>query len=233
MPNKLTLLDKRELKPDIFEFVFEKPQGFTFQAGQALNVKLPELLQEDPKGPRRVFTIASAPHEEHILITTRITSSRFKKSLQQISAGTEIEFAGPFGNFVLKDLHVLMIAGGIGITPFRSMIMDSIHRHAEHDIVLLYSFSKIDESAYHDLFLRLAKENSRITYIPTITRTLPEGLAWDGENSRIDMAFIQKHVRDFEKRVAYLCGPPAMVDSLKGTLQETGLNVVSESFWGY
>ena len=118
---ELQLLAKeiRQETPDVKSFIFEKPENFSFVAGQFLTLFLDV---EDPRGNYRQFSIASSPTEDSVMITSTMRGSPFKQKLAEMQ-GQKIRARGPFGRFTLQEAerHV-MVAGGIGVTPFRSMI---------------------------------------------------------------------------------------------------------------
>jgi len=233
------LVERRQIAEGTLEFHFEKPKGFTFKAGQHINIKLSELAHEDGKGPRRTFTLASSPGESELMICTRMTGSGFKKTLAQLDIGSSLEFIGPMGEFTLRaeDTNVVMIAGGIGITPFRSMLLDLSAERAPSSLSLFYSNRILESAAYHDLFVQL--QHSRgwpFNYVPTLTDTGDSGTDWSGERRKIDLEFLRHYTADFSSNRFYLCGPPGMVKALTDTLSGAGLDagdIRSESFWGY
>jgi len=124
----LNFIEKVQITADCFSFFFDSPGKVIFKAGQHMNFT---LLHDNPddRGINRYFTIASAPHEEQIMITTRIAreqSSTFKKALMSMEKGQEISALPPQGKFIIEDYSksYVFFAGGIGITPFRSMLVD-------------------------------------------------------------------------------------------------------------
>ena len=134
MPRFASKLVKRsDVADGTTAFAFERPAGFDFVAGQYLTVTLPDPLYDDPKGNLRTFSIASPPHEtNHLLVATRMTGSPFKRSLAEAPLGAAVSIFGPAGDFTLPAVAatpLVFIAGGIGITPFRSMILTAAHGH--------------------------------------------------------------------------------------------------------
>lgn len=231
---KTRLLDRKPLAENTVEFILGKPAGFNFIAGQNINIKLTELFYEDKKGPRRTFTIASSPQENELIIATRMTGSGFKKTFAEIPLGSEIEFVGPNGKFYLDDdaTDIVFIAGGIGITPFRSMILDAAASKKSVPMVLLYSNANLERAAYHNLFSRLDESLSDLTYIPTLTHSENRS----GQTARIDLEFLKRNVTDIENKDYYLCGPPGMVNGIKEMLLQQNIpaaRVRFEAFWGY
>ena len=139
---KLKLIDKKSESFDAATFVFEPEAEVSWQPGQFFHYVLNH--EADDRGVERWFTISNAPYEKNITITTRIfpeKGSSFKKALNDLAIGSFIEGDGPKGKFILednKDFNVL-VAGGIGITPYRSMIMEAAHHKNNIKGVLLYA----------------------------------------------------------------------------------------------
>ncbi|OPZ70580.1 MAG: Phenol hydroxylase P5 protein [bacterium ADurb.Bin478] len=232
---KTLLLNKKEICRGTWEFTLAKPADAVHQAGQHITVKLPRLLHEDPKGPQRTFTLASAPHEADWLLATRMTGSGFKKTLLDLSLNTEVEVSGPMGGLVRdeRSAALVFLAGGIGITPFRSMVLDLHHKVLGVKVHLFYANRSLDSAAYHNLFTGLA-EQPFFTYIPTLNDE-PDA-AWHGERRILGMELIHAHLTELDAHAFYLCGPPGLVTDLTSRLQTAGVNkerIFSESFWGY
>lgn len=237
MPKYSTqLVDREKAAPGFLSVRLKKPAGMNYLAGQNINIKLPDLIVHDPKGQRRTFTLSSTPHEEHLSLTMRLTDSGFKKSLKELPVGTSLDFNGPNGRFYLYE-HIekaIMIAGGIGITPFKSMIQDVSITGRPVDIHLFYSNSSSLFYPYHELFLELSStQNFQLKYTPTLTQK-EDG--WKGCTGRIDMDMIKKCAADYLERDFFICGPPTMVDDIKAKLLEHGIKeekIHFESFYGY
>lgn len=230
-----TLLHRKEICHGTWEFTLAKPKGVSFKAGQHINIKLPELLFEDPKGPRRTFTLASAPHEENWLIATRMTGSGFKKTLLHLPLPVELEFLGPMGTFYRDERwsSLIFLAGGIGITPFRSMIVDLYHNSWPAHVGLFYANRNQASIAYHELFSQLTSVPN-FHYVPTLNAEPDQ--SWSGERRMLGLELLQSLLPDMGQQVFYLCGPPALISDLTAALQSAGITserILSESFWGY
>ncbi len=228
------LLDRRIIAENTMEFILEKPEDMDFLAGQNINIKLSELFYNDKKGQRRTFTIAASPEENEIIIATRMTGSGFKKTLAEMPLGSEIEFIGPNGIFYLygDSKKVVFIAGGIGVTPFRSMLLDVLAKKKSIPITLIYLNATLERSAYHDLFTNIVESLPGFKYVPILTRSE----AWKDNAEKLSIGVIKKHVPNIMSKDYYLCGPPGMVDEIKQVLFEEKIpedKVRFESFWGY
>lgn len=136
---KLTLVNKTDEAKDTKSFFFTSDTPFAWKAGQYLYITLNKITKP--------FTIASSPTEKTIQITTRIRQdSKFKQNLDKIEIGQEIEARGPFGSFVLEKntINNIFLAGGIGITPFRSFIKYNIDKKLGISMFLIYSNSDLE-----------------------------------------------------------------------------------------
>src|SRR5262245_10469842 len=170
-------------------FRFAKPVGFTFKAGQFMEITLMNPPETDAEGNVRTFSIASAPNEEMLMIATRLRGSAFKRVLQTTALHSEVSIEGPFGNFHLHNNQAraaVFLAGGIGITPFRSMIVRAAREALPHQIVLFYSNRRPEDAPFLDELLQLQKENANYKVVATMTEMPKSKLKWAGETEHID-----------------------------------------------
>jgi ferredoxin-NADP reductase len=241
MPKFATqILDRFFAAEDTMSFFFARPANFTFKAGQFLAVILPNPPYNDEKGNRRTFSIASPPQETaRLQVTTRMTGSALKRSLAEVPLGAPVDLLGPSGNFTLHPdaaTPAVFIAGGIGITPFRSMILDATARNLPQQITLIYSNRNLEGAAFHEEFQQLAAIHKNFRYIPTLTQADKSSLPWDGERRYVNAEFLRDHLGDLTKPLFYIVGPPRLVTALAQTVAEAGVNpgrVLSEEFEGY
>src|SRR5438128_6003119 len=122
------LKNKTEVARGTMAFYFDRPTGFHFEAGQFVDLTLIKPRETDDEGNTRSFSIASAPYEDDLMIATRLRDTAFKRVLKNFVVGSEIQIDGPFGSLVLhKDSArpAVLLTGGIGITPFRSIAFQS------------------------------------------------------------------------------------------------------------
>jgi len=218
-------------------FYFQSESPLHFQAGQFLHYTLP-LSESDNRGSARSFTIASAPSEPLVRLTTRMGEppSSFKHALAQLVPGNVVEANGPYGQFVYHhvDRPAVFIAGGIGITPFRAMLGDLAASPRVAGITLLYSNSTAD-IAFRTFLDSVAAAWPRVRVVYTVTR--PD-LTWRGPTGRIDKRFIQHHVpeADAKRAMFYVCGPTGFVQAMHGLLADMGVEssrIREEGFPGY
>lgn len=213
----------------------KRPDGFTFKAGQAVYVTLPALKEADGKGRMRIFSIASAPDDPDLVIATRLTDSALKRSLASLPVGSDVEIEGPYGDLTLHDdaaRPAVFLAGGIGITPFRSMIRDAAKSGRARDLTLFYSNRSAEDAAFLSELEHTARENPGFRLVATMT----DAAGWPGERGVISQDTIAKHVRMAAKPVYYVAGPPAMVSAMETLLGNGGVkddDVRAEKFAGY
>jgi ferredoxin-NADP reductase len=234
------LIERTEVAEGTIAFALERPPGFEFKAGQFVIMVLPNPPHTDAEGNRRVFSIASPPQDtRRLVITTRMTGTAFKRSLAEVPLGTPVDLSGPAGTFELHpdaSLPVVFIAGGIGITPFRSILHDAASRHLPHRITLIYSNRTPAGTAFHDEFVRLAQTHSNLHYIPTMTQADKSGQPWDGERRPVTADFLRGRITDIPTAIFYLAGPPGLVAGVNKTLSDAGADparIYCEEFAGY
>lgn len=232
----IKLLDRKTVAANTIAFTFEKPAGFTFTAGQYGGFTLINPAETDAKGNTRRFSYFSAPDDPHLTIVTRIQTSAFKRNLQNLPIENTIKMAGPTGNFILHEdtsLPAVMIAGGIGLAPFYSMIKDALAHRPEQEITLFYGNQTLADSAYLDELMRLQQENPQFQLIPVLANPDPK---WTGEKGYITDEILSKNIPELDKPIFYVCGSPAMVAAMQQLLRDLQINdtqVKVEDFPGY
>jgi|ERR1043166_1967537 ferredoxin-NADP reductase len=223
---QLTLISKKLETKDAMSFIFHPEKPMTWRAGQYLHYFL-EHPHPDSRGTERYFSIASAPHEKNVMVTTRLADqgSSFKSALQRFEPGAKIRADGPEGDFVVEDAakDFVFIAGGIGITPFRSVLLDLDHRRQPIKVQLLYA-NRTDDFPYKIELENLAAKQSglRIDYIVS--------------PRRLDEETIPKSVPDLVGPLFYVSGPEPMVEALEKLLQKIGVpkgHIKTDYFPGY
>jgi ferredoxin-NADP reductase len=207
----LNFTEKIQNTADCFSFFFDSSDEVIFKAGQHMNFTLPHDNPDD-RGISRFFTIASAPNEGRIMITTRIAlenSSTFKKALMNVRKGREITALPPQGKFTIDDYSksYVFFAGGIGITPFRSILVDLDYNRKikEMEIFLLYS-NKNNDIVFKDELGLLASRNA----------TFKTRYVISPEVCNIEM--IKAEVPNYNDKTYYISGPPGMVKSVAESL---------------
>ncbi len=231
------LLNKKQVSKDAYSFYFKK-NDFYYLPGQYIRLTL-KIDTPDERGSSRFFTLSSSPTEEHLMITTRILQSAFKKTLTNLKREDEVSMFGPLGKFILKEdehkKHVFL-AGGIGITPYRAMIKYAVDRHLKIQITLFTSFKTVEDYAFRDFFHNVASESNWFKLVETITQPEESNQLWTGHRGRIDADLIRKNIDDLQNSLFFISGPPKMVDGLKEivkSLNVTDDTINIEKFSGY
>lgn len=233
---EMVLQGRTQLTPTTFEFAFKPARPIRFRAGQYLELTVPHP-GADARGSRRVFSIASAPHpDEPIRVAVRIPqrSSSFKRALGGLRDGETVSATSVGGDFVLSRtarVPLLMIAGGIGITPFLSQLQHRAAGPGNQDVVLLYAASSTAELSYA---AELERTGARVVVVgPPTPQGLPRSWSWAG-SGRLDGALIAAAVPDVDRRRVLVSGPPAMVNGVKAALRGLGVRrVKADYFSGY
>lgn len=217
-----TLIDKKQIAKDTYEFIFKTPRKINFLAGQYLEWTLPHK-KPDLRGIRRYFTISSSPLEDVIKLGVRFNtpSSSFKKALLNMNSGEKIMTGNLYGDFILKQKgeKLVFIAGGIGITPFISMLQYLVDTKTSEDIYLFYSCKLMQDVSYKDLFIQA--ESFGVKTICVITdenESVP--VSNDFIHGRLNPEIISKHIPDYKNRIFYISGPNKMVEGYKKILKE-------------
>jgi ferredoxin-NADP reductase len=208
-----------------------------FEPGQYFWVTLIDPPYDDDKGPRRHITVVTSPNERGVLgLCTRLRDTAFKRSLEELPVGTEVDVEEPKGSFSLPsetDRPYVWIAGGIGITVFRCMLRYIAEEGLPHRVTLLYSNRDRESTAFLDELEELERGNPNLRLVVTMT----DDPGWDGESRRIDADFIRDHVgEEVGSSTFILAGPPGMVEGITGALAEAGVpeeQIISQNFSGY
>ena len=233
------LIDRKLIAENTLACYFEKPEGYEFRAGQHCFLNLPDKGYQDERGLRRHLTLASSPLEHHLLFATRMTGSAFKKTLEELSRGERITIEEPLGNFTLPEdtsTPLVFITGGIGITPFRSMMRYVSDAGTKHVITLIYSNRVPEAAAFLAEFESIADTNDNITIVPTMTKMENSNLEWNGLTGRINPPMIRDNARGWDRAVCYIAGPPKMVDTIQDIILKMHVNrekIHMEKFPGY
>ena len=200
--------------------------------------------KEDPKGPLRSFTMASSPTEDVIQITTRIRDTPFKKKLASLEIGSTVKITSPLGKFVLPDddsKPVVFLSGGIGVTPFRSMIRYATDKRVPSKVTMFDSNRNVENTLFKEEFDDCLKRNNNLKIVYTITeeeqsKNVEE---WKGERGFINEAMLTKYLtrNELDNSIFYICGPPGMLKAMQKLL-ELDLNIPKlhikiEEFTGY
>lgn len=235
----LKLKEKVQVAKDTYEFIFISDKKLDFKPGQYIEWTL-DMTDFDSRGNRRYFTIASSPTEEDIRLGIRLSpqSSKFKERLMDLEINDKIVASQLSGDFTPSNdpkEKMVFIAGGIGVTPFRSIIKYMVDKQDERDVVMFYANNFEEDIAYRNLFDEAAsKLNLKNVYV--LTEKLHAPKDWKGEVGFLNEDVVKKHVPDYKERKFYLSGPQAMVVAYKKLLMSMGVSqfsIVTDYFPGF
>lgn len=223
---QLRVISKKLELNDVFSLILEKPKDFNFYPGQYLDIELPV---QDRNGNTRAYTISSSPTEDFLMITTKKGVSQFKKALEESKKGDSITTSHPAGTFTLDEsTPAVFIAGGIGITPFRSIIKYALDQNLNTPITLFYSNSDNNFLFKKELGRWQRKlPNLTIHYLDT------------SKHKRLNRVTLQQILNfplSIVNYIYYLAGPPTMVDEFEKILLSLGIDQISiryDRFDGY
>lgn len=222
----MRLAERKAVVANVESFIFEPQEPLSWKAGQFLHYVL-HHEPTDERGSDRWFTVASAPHEKHVMVTTRFAedkSSSFKSTLRQLKVGDMIEISDIDGDFTMDDpaQQYVFIAGGIGITPFRSILKEADHAGVHPKVTLLYG-NRDANVVFKEELEEIASRNPQLKIHYLI-----------GE--RIDENVIRRYVPEISTPVFYASGPEPMVEGLGALLKQMGVpasNIKQDWFPGY
>ncbi len=224
---KLKLVKRRQETSDVTTFIFDPQEQLTWKPGQYLHYVLHHRPTDD-RGSDRWFTNSAAPFENQVRLTTRHATNRsstFKQKLFALKEGKNIEISGVMGDFILDDpdKSYVFIAGGIGVTPFRSILKQLDHDKKPINVTLLYANHDENITFKNELeTIASHNPNFKIQYVLS-----PE---------HIDEEKIREYIPDMKKPLFYVSGPEPMVDTLIETLKKMGVaenNIKGDWFPGY
>ncbi len=240
MPNhQVRLKRKEDVAEDTMAFYFEKPAGFQFKPGQYLDMTLLDPSETDSEGNVRSFSIASAPHEETLMVATRMRDTAFKRVLRTMPIGTAVKIEGPSGDLILQNdstRAAVFLAGGIGITPFRSIVHWAAKEKLPQRVFLFYSNRRPEDAAFLADLQSSEKDNPKYKLIASMTEMEKSHQHWNGETGLIDQGMLGRHLKGAASPIYYIAGPPAMVKGLHEMLSKAGMNeddIRAEEFAGY
>lgn len=221
----LELIEKKEVAAGTLELSFMSNTPLIFCPGQYLEWTLPHS-PSDSRGNRRFFTIASSPTEQTVRLGVRISGSKstFKQALKEMHSGDTVSASSLAGDFVLPEdikKKLVFIAGGIGVTPFRSMVQYLMDTKDSRTVTLLYSNKTASEIAYKNIFDKALQTIGIKTVYALTAEPNPVPGTYTG---KIDSALIAREIPDYKERIFYLSGPHGMVTAFEKTLHDMGVS---------
>ncbi len=239
MKYPIALISKEQIAEGTMLFRFTKPLEFVFKAGQNADFTLHHPPETDTEGNMRTFSFVSSPDEKDLAIATRMRDTAFKRVLRDAAPGMELSIDGPMGSFMLHENSSrpgIFLVGGIGVTPFMSMLKDAAVRKLPHRLYLFYSNRRPEDAAFLGELTELARKNKNFTFIPTMTQMDASRMSWDGERGYITQDLVEKHIPERAGAIYYLAGPQAMVGAMRKVLENmsvSGDDIKTEEFSGY
>ena len=223
----LTLVEKLQIAPDVYDFVFAPDRQFAFAAGQYMEWTLAHE-RADARGNRRYFTLASSPTEKNLRLGVKFypRSSSFKQSMLTMDRNSQIVASQLSGDFTLPpdpQQKCVFIAGGIGITPFRSMLKYLLDTQQKRPIVL-FNVNRTAADLVYDDVLQAAQTRLGVKVVNTLTDSRLRPSWWKGRWGYIDEQMVMEEVPDYRHCVFYLSGPNALVESFQRVLARMGLH---------
>jgi ferredoxin-NADP reductase len=202
---------------DILIARFERPVGYEFAPGQWFTLR----LQTEAGSQTRTFSHCSAPRDDQLEMATRLSGSAFKIALARLSRGDVVRIAGPGGRLALPDgaPKVVFLAGGVGITPIRSMLRDAVQRDRRFtDAALFYGNRDAGCSPFLAEFEQMGSHGVRVV---VCYERPPEG--WLGESGFITAEIVRRHLDPSQGQLFVVTGPPAMVEAMEQVLDDLGV----------
>lgn len=222
---EITLKEVQDVADGTKNFVFEKPEGYTFQAGQYVALSVSEMVTEDAKGSTRSLSIASAPYEDNLQFAMRSGESGFKQTMWQLRPGDAVTITKPVGFFTLpndEDMRpVVFLAGGIGITPVRSILKQAEHDDSTRTFTLFYS-NRFAKDASFDSELR-ALALPHLKYVQVLSQSSDVCDSANDERGYICAVMLRKYVPDIAGSLFYIVGAPQFSEAMESLLREMGV----------
>lgn len=235
---RATIEEKREVAKGTLLVLFDLGgETLDYRPGQYFWVELLDPPYEDEKGSRRHISAVTSPTERGVIgLCTRLRDTAFKRSLAELPVGAEVEVEQPKGDFVLPEdtsKPLVFVAGGIGITVFRSMLRYIQDTGSAHRVTLVYSNRDRESAAFLDELEEIERANENVHLILTMT----QDPGWGGETRRIDADFIRDHLADRLSGSTFMvAGPPEMAQAATAALEAAGVDpgdISTDGFSGY
>ncbi len=226
---------KEKIAKNTYTFSFGRNSKFDFIPGQYFKVNL-QIKNPDARGSSRYFTISSPnTNRTQIQITTRIIKSSFKKKLHSLKPGERVSFFGPIGYFTFNPKskkQKILLAGGIGITPFHSILTSLDYRYFKSNILLIASFSKSEDVIYYEELKKIEKENSNVRIVYALSKEVSESF----EKGRINKELIKKYSPHFPDSEFFIVGSPSFEEEMFDLVRKMNVpeeKIFKENFTGY
>jgi ferredoxin-NADP reductase len=219
---QMTLVDRQRIARDTMAFWFDANGArYEFRAGQHADFVLGSESDNS-----RTFSLAGSPlDKEPIMIAMRMRETAFKTALNAAAFGTKFKVSRPRGSFTLhKDWTrpAVFLAGGIGITPVRSILQSATQERLPHKLYLFYSNREADDAAFIEELQGMAAQNPNFTFVPTITGH--KTLEWPYEKGYINREMLTRYLFGLHGPIYYIAGPSGMVTAMTDLLNSSGVS---------
>jgi len=215
---RVAFIERIDRAPATASFLFGKPEGYSFAAGQhfLLALDTAEGLQ------RKTFTHADAPDDPFVELTTRLSGSAYKNALEALRPGDQVDLAGPSGTMVIPEgqRKVAFLVGGVGITPARSILRDAVHRDVPLDALVFYGNRDEHNVPYAGEFRDMEVSHPNIRFVHVLQSPAED---WAGERGFITAEVVRRYADPAEDRLWVVAGPPAMIDPMEVVLNDLGI----------
>ncbi|HEX2649818.1 MAG TPA: FAD-dependent oxidoreductase [Burkholderiales bacterium] len=239
MPYPTRLIGSEVIAERTMAFSFERPAGFAYEAGQNATLTVIDMAGVDSYGASRTFSFVSAPHEPALVFASRIRDSALKRTLQAARPGLRASIDGPSGVMTLHEdasRPAVFLAGGIGVTPFVSILRHAAHARLPHRLWLFYSNRRPEDAPFVAELQALEHAGASFRFVPTMTKLQNSRQPWAGETGPISKALLARHLPAGLAPIYYLAGPPGLVMCLRdllGVLRVAEEDIRDEEFYGY
>ncbi|MDE2588618.1 MAG: FAD-dependent oxidoreductase [Patescibacteria group bacterium] len=231
------LIRKEEVAEGTMAFYMDKPQDISYISGQHATFRIISPSENDEEGDSRTFSFITIPTDNEIGIATRMRDTAFKRILRNAEPGFEIEIKDPRGSLILPSdtkRPLVLLAGGIGITPLISMVREATFKKSDQKITLFYSNRTIKQTAFLNELKETVNKNPNFSFVPVMTQ---EDLAnWNGEIGHLTVETLRKYIPNTNDTLFYLAGPTGMVTAMTNILTSAGVDslfVKSEDYGEY
>ncbi len=236
---QMTIVDRQRIARDTMAFWFDTNGArYEFRAGQHADFDFAHWCIGCEGDNSRTFSLASPPHDKKlVMIAMRMRETPFKTALKAAALGTKFTVSRPRGSFTLhQDITrpAVFLAGGIGITPIRSILQSATQERLPHKLYLFYSNREAGDAAFIEELQSLAMQNSNFALVPTVTGH--KTLAWPYENGHINREMLTRHLLGLNGPIYYIAGPSGMVTAMSELLKSSGVNdddIRTEEFGDY
>jgi ferredoxin-NADP reductase len=217
---------------NVTSFRFPRPAALNYKAGQFLFV----TIKADGKELSKHFSFSSSPTEKtRIEFTKKLSDSDFSTALKALKIGDWARIDAPYGKFTFEGEHekIGLLAGGIGITPFKSICQYCTDMRLDTKVTLLYGNRTENDIAFRKELETMQQQNKNLKVVFTLNEASGE---WKGATGLITTEMIKKEIPDYKETMFYTCGPPAMVQIMEKLVEQLGLpktQLKREYFTGY